>query len=228
MFSANWLGPWPASGGEWRFSTAFWRNIRFSPAMPIGCSEQWGSNRAGRRLPVGGGLNVDLPAALQEICSHVYNGIALAQDGCLCRQHLADLPVGRPRILHVGRLSAQKNHEALLKSLQQMSGAYLVLVGDGELRGTLEQQVRSMGLADRVHFLGEVTPEEVRAVMNVCDLFMFPSVYEAMRMALIEAMAAGMPIVASDIPANREVLQNTGYLCPRSSRLVARRERTFG
>jgi glycosyltransferase involved in cell wall biosynthesis len=142
----------------------------------------------------------------------IYNGIALAQNGCSSSQQLADLPVGRPRILHVGRLSPEKNHEALLKSLQQMPGVYLVLVGDGGLRDTLEQQVQDMGLADRVCFLGEIEPEEVRAVMNVCDLFMFPSVFEALGIALIEAMAAGMPIVASDIPACREVLQNTGIL----------------
>jgi glycosyltransferase involved in cell wall biosynthesis len=124
------------------------------------------------------------------------------------------VPAGRPRILHVGRLSREKNHGALLKSLQQMPGAYLVLVGDGELRDTLERQVRVMGLVDRVSFLGEIDPEEVPAVMNACDLFMFPSVHEALGMALIEAMAAGMPIVASDIPAHREVLQDTGILVP--------------
>jgi glycosyltransferase involved in cell wall biosynthesis/SAM-dependent methyltransferase len=142
----------------------------------------------------------------------IYNGIELAPNDCSSSQQLAELPVGRPRILHVGRLSREKNHEALLKSLQQIPGAYLVLVGDGELRGTLEQQVQTMGLVDRVCFLGEITPEEVRAVMNVCDLFMFPSVFEALGLALIEAMAAGMPIVASDIPACREVLQDTGIL----------------
>jgi glycosyltransferase involved in cell wall biosynthesis len=142
----------------------------------------------------------------------IYNGVELAQNGSSSSQQLADLPVGRPRILHVGRLSREKNHEALLKSLHQIPGASLVLVGDGELRDTLEQHVQAMGLADRVCFLGEITPEEVRGVMSACDLFMFPSVFEALGLALIEAMAAGMPIVASDIPACREVLQNTGVL----------------
>jgi len=140
---------------------------------------------------------------------------------------LADLPVGRPRILHVGRLSREKNHEALLKSLQQIPGAYLVLVGDGELRDTLEQHVQAMGLADRVCFMGEITPEEVRAVMNVCDLFMFPSAFEALGLALIEAMAAGMAIVASDIPACREVLQNTGVLVSPTPQELSRAANRF-
>ena len=152
------------------------------------------------------------PASYKRNIHMIYNGIALTQNGSSSSRQLADLPVGRPRILHVGRLSREKNHEALLQSLEQIPGAYLVLVGDGELRDTLEHQVQSMGLADRVCFLGEITPENVRAVMNACDLFMFPSVFEALGLALIEAMAAGMAIVASDIPACREVLQNTGIL----------------
>jgi len=152
----------------------------------------------------------------------IYNGSVLDQNGCLSSQLLTKLPVGRPTILHVGRLARQKNHEALLKSLQQIPDAHLVLVGDGELRGTLEQQAQAMVLADRVCFLGEIAPEEVRAVMNVCDLFMFPSLYEALGMALIEAMAAGMPIVASDIPAHREVLQNTGILVSPTAQELSR------
>jgi glycosyltransferase involved in cell wall biosynthesis len=71
-----------------------------------------------------------------------------------------------------------------------------------------------MKLTDRVTFVGEVPPEDVRAIMNCCDLFLFPSLWEAMPMALLEAMAAGMPIVASNIPANCEALQDTGVLVP--------------
>jgi glycosyltransferase involved in cell wall biosynthesis len=160
----------------------------------------------------------------RSVCT-IYNGSALDQNGCLSSQLMAKLPAGRPRILHVGRLARQKNHEALLKSLQQMPGAHLVLVGDGELRGTLEQQVQALGLAGRVCFLGEIAPEEVRAVMNVCDLFMFPSLYEALGMALIEAMAAGMPIVASDIPAHREVLHDSGILVPPDPKELSRAAR---
>ena len=152
----------------------------------------------------------------------IYNGIVLDQNGCLSPQQLAELSVSWPKILHVGRLSWEKNHEVLFKSLQQLPGMHLVLVGDGELRDTFEQQVQAMGLTGRVHFLGEITPEEVRGVMNVCDLFMFPSVHEALGMALIEAMAAGMPIVASDIPAHREVLQDTGILVPASPQELSR------
>jgi glycosyltransferase involved in cell wall biosynthesis len=144
----------------------------------------------------------------------VYNGVAPGQTASVSSPQPANLPEGGLRILHVGRLSREKNHQAILESLQQLPGTNLVLVGDGELRAKLEHEVQILGLGDRVRFLGEITPEEVRAIMGVCDLLMFPSTYEAMPMALLEAMSAGMPIVASDIPANRELLQDCGVLLP--------------
>jgi glycosyltransferase involved in cell wall biosynthesis len=144
----------------------------------------------------------------------IYNGIVPAQKTSDSTQLVENVSVGCPKILHVGRMSREKNHVTILKSLQQLPGTNLLLVGDGELRTELERDVKVLGLGDRVRFLGEITPEEVRAVMCVCDLFMFPSTYEAMPMALLEAMAAGMPIVASDIPANRELLQDCGILLP--------------
>jgi len=152
----------------------------------------------------------------------IYNGIVLEQNERFRGQPLLNLPITSPKILHVGRLSPQKNHQVLFQSLQRLPGACLVVVGDGELRGALEQQAQALGLAGRVTFLGEIAPEEVRAIMHVCDLFMFPSVYEGMPIALIEAMAAGMPIVASDIPASRELLQDCGILLPADPQQFAR------
>jgi glycosyltransferase involved in cell wall biosynthesis len=128
-------------------------------------------------------------------------------------KYSASLPSG-PKILHVGRLSPLKNHEALINTMRLLPGASLVLVGGGELRDSIEQRVKASGLGERIHLMGEIASDEVRRVMHACDLFMFPSLSEAMPMALLEAMAAGMPIIASDIPANRELLQDCGVLLP--------------
>src|SRR5271169_6758975 len=144
----------------------------------------------------------------------IYNGVVVDGETGLIGKRLACLSTGCQKILHVGRLSREKNHQVLFHSLQELPNAELILVGNGELREILEKEVRTMGLADRVCFLGEIDHADVRAVMSACDLFMFPSAYEAMPMALLEAMAAGMAIVASDIPANREVLQDAGILVP--------------
>jgi glycosyltransferase involved in cell wall biosynthesis len=168
------------------------------------------------------------PGRYKKIVHRIHNGVVVDQKSpsphfrppsCLAAPGL--------RILHVGRLAREKNHVALLKAIQQLPAVRLVLVGNGELRETIERQVKAFGLTNRVQFLGEITPEEVRAIMHECDLFMFPSVYEAMPMALLEAMAAGMPIIASDIPANREALQDAGILIPPQPSELAQAARTL-
>lgn len=144
----------------------------------------------------------------------VYNGIAFDHEPSMgTEKYFGSLSSG-PKILHVGRLAPGKNHETLVNAMRSLPSANLVLVGGGELRDTIERRVKALGLSERIHFMGELAPEEVRGVMYACDLFMFPSLFEAMPMALLEAMSAGMPIIASDIPANRELLQDCGILLP--------------
>ncbi|MGB7437797.1 MAG: glycosyltransferase family 4 protein [Candidatus Acidiferrum sp.] len=152
------------------------------------------------------------PPRYRRLVRRIYNGIEMGAGQAQKANLEAALPNARPRILHVGRFAAPKNHDALLEVLTRTPGAHLVLVGDGERKDEVKRRVLSMNLHDRVTFLGEICPEGVRAAMRSCDLFLFPSTYEAMPMALLEAMAAGMPIVASDIPANRELLEGAGLL----------------
>ena len=152
------------------------------------------------------------PQSYRQTVERVYNGVTFAEEAADLLSRTADLSPSGPKILHVGRFSKQKNHDALLDVLAKLPHASLILVGDGESKNDIQRRVQDMELQNRVTFLGEIGPKEVRAAMRSCDLFMFPSLYEAMPMALLEAMAAGMPIVASDIPANRELLQNTGVL----------------
>ncbi len=152
------------------------------------------------------------PSRYRRTVERIYNGIVFDEGSERPAGKALNFPSGGPTILHVGRFSTVKNHGALLEVLERLPEANLILVGDGECRSAIELRVRQMQLQGRVKFLGEIDPKDVRDVMCACDLFMFPSIYEAMPMALLEAMAAGMPIVASDIPANRELLQGTGLL----------------
>lgn len=153
------------------------------------------------------------PARYQKKVYRIYNGTTFGKEAESSQPNIVSrLPRSGPRILHVGRFSNQKNHKFLIDVLARIPDAKLVLIGDGELRNEIAQLVRTMKLEDRVTFLGEISPSEVCAVMGACDLFLFPSLYEAMPMALLEAMASGMAVVASDIPANRELLQDTGIL----------------
>lgn len=90
----------------------------------------------------------------------------------------------------------------------------LLLVGDGpELPGA-RQEAEALGLADRVHFLGHQT--EVAPLLAVADLFLLPSLNESFGVAATEAMACGVPVIASDVGGLREVVVNgkTGFLFP--------------
>ena len=120
--------------------------------------------------------------------------------------HLMTAHAGSPKLLCVGRLAEQKGHRFLLEAMPAIldahPDAHLLLAGDGHLLRDLQEQARPLG--DRVSFLG--VREDVPALMAAADLFVFPSLWEGQGNALLEAMAVGVPIVATDIPSTRETI----------------------
>lgn len=128
------------------------------------------------------------------------------------------MPPGRPVLCSVGRLAAQKNQAVFIPVLARLRDQgldpVLVLAGDGELRPALEIARDAAGLTDRMIFLGQ--RDDVAAIIAASDIFVLPSFYEGTSLALLEAMAAGKPIVASDVPGNRDILRSgeTALLCP--------------
>lgn len=120
----------------------------------------------------------------------------------------AELPFGAGlRLLAVGRLAPQKGFDRLLRALaapRTRSMAWtLCVLGEGDERARLETLTASLGLDDRVFFVGakRALPLYARA-----DLFVTTSLFEGMPLSLLEAMAAGRPVLASPIAAHREVL----------------------
>jgi glycosyltransferase involved in cell wall biosynthesis len=99
----------------------------------------------------------------------------------------------------VARLAAQKNHALLLKAYAQGPAAdrksHLVLIGDGVLRPQLEAQARSLGVFDRVHFLG--VRADVPDALSAMDVFALSSDFEGNPLSVMEAMASGLPIVST-------------------------------
>lgn len=119
-----------------------------------------------------------------------------------------DLPAVAPRdetssftLFSVGNLLPVKNHAMLLHAFAQLASRQpdvrLRLAGHGPLRGELEQLAAELDIAERVAFLGEIAPSEVRAEMLAADCLALPSRYETFGVVLIEAMACGLPIVAT-------------------------------
>lgn len=118
----------------------------------------------------------------------------------------------------VGRLHPQKGLSDLLVAIAQVraqvSPIRLLLVGDGELRSELEAQARLLGLSDIVTFAG--IRMDVPEILAALYVFAFPSLWEGLPLAVLEAMAAGLPVVATRVGGIPEVVEDgvTGLLVP--------------
>ena len=120
---------------------------------------------------------------------------------------------GHFRIINVGSLKLQKNQALLIKAFAKLLediDAELVIVGDGELRGELEQLIAQLGLQDYVTLTG--FKEDVAAEYIQSDLFVLSSDYEGFGNVIVEAMSAGVPVVATDCQSGpREILAEGKY-----------------
>ncbi len=103
---------------------------------------------------------------------------------------------------HIGRFEKQKNHRFLLEIFAEIVKkeplAYLLLIGEGSLRGSIEQQVRKMGLEKQVIFAGSRS-DIPRLMLGAMDVFLLPSLSEGLPMVGIEAQSAGLPFILSDV-----------------------------
>lgn len=123
-----------------------------------------------------------------------------------------------PRAVFVGRLAPEKRLNTLIRAWtivrREFPKARLALIGEGPERPALEATVREQGLADAVGLPGATS--DATPLLRSSDLFVLPSEEEGMSIALLEAMALGMPLVASDIPGNRRLVgdHKHGRLAP--------------
>lgn len=114
-----------------------------------------------------------------------------------------------PIVGTVGRLAPQKGHEALLEAARLVPEAQFVVVGDGELRGRLEAQS-----GENVHFTG--ARDDVPELLASFDVYAQPSLYEGLCVAVLEAQAAGVPVVATPVGGMRDTVVEgeTGLVVP--------------
>jgi len=119
----------------------------------------------------------------------------------------------------VGRLDPVKGHAVLVDAVARLTPrgevpVHLVIVGEGPERGRLEGQIRDASLAARVHLVGERA--DIPALLRACDVFCLASLAEGISNTLLEAMAAALPVVATAVGGNRELVVDggTGRLIP--------------
>ena len=111
---------------------------------------------------------------------------------------------GKPlrKLLFVGRLVYYKGVDVLLRAFARTEGCALFLAGEGVLEPQLRQEAQTLGVADRVFFLGRLTDAQLRAAFRDCDIFVLPSVAnsEAFGIVQLEAMVYGKPVINTALP----------------------------
>lgn len=114
--------------------------------------------------------------------------------------------------LSVGELIERKNHKVLFQTMKKLndSRAVLMIAGDGELKDQLQDEIKDMGLEENVKLLGYRS--DVKELLKAADCFVFPSYQEGLPGALMEAMASGLPCIASRIRGNTDALQDSGFM----------------
>src|SRR5690606_21281983 len=111
---------------------------------------------------------------------------------------------------NVGRLEHQKNHDLLIEIARNVPEAVFVVAGEGAERARLEGLIETYGLGARVRLLGNIPEADIPNFLAAADVFILTSHYEGLPLSVIEAMQAGVPILASDIPSVREIVAADG------------------
>jgi 1,2-diacylglycerol 3-alpha-glucosyltransferase len=123
-------------------------------------------------------------------------------------------------LISTGRLAEEKNWPVLLEShrpvFHEHPDALLVIIGDGPEKESLEEYVRELNIADRVTFTGKLPFTDIPAYLTAADIFVFASVTETQGLVTMEAMAAGLPVVAVDASGTRDIVEDgkQGLLVP--------------
>lgn len=128
----------------------------------------------------------------------------------------AKLGMSRKSLFSVGHLIERKGHDITIKAMSQLPDFELYIAGDGEEEAALKQLTASLGLEERVHFLGHVNQEELPDYYGAADALVLASSREGIANVLMESMACGTPVVATNIWGSPEVVNTpeAGVLIP--------------
>jgi len=143
------------------------------------------------------------------------NGSKAYKDSQALRSEL-NIPAGSPLVGSLGRLTRQKGYDVLLEAIAHMAqpDVHVLIAGNGEAHADLKAQAERLNLSERVHFAGY--RQDAPDVLHALDVYVQPSRFEGMPNAVLEAMAAGCPIVASGVDGHCELIQDgvNGWLVP--------------
>jgi glycosyltransferase involved in cell wall biosynthesis len=194
----------------------FWEKLRRRTAYRL-------ISRSGRLVAVSEDLKhfvmekIGLPDTnVQVIYNGVQSGSFVSEEEIVRGRIELGLKGGDHVIGAVGNLYPVKGHQYLLKAmrvvLQQYPSATLLLVGRGDLEASLKEQANQMGIEKQVRFLG--MRQDIPNLLAIMSIFVMPSLSEGLSLAILEAMVAGRPVVATRVGGNAELVVNgeTGFL----------------
>jgi glycosyltransferase involved in cell wall biosynthesis len=171
---------------------------------------RWGIDNADRLIAVSEALKralVDLGAAPDRV-DVLRNGVDLSMfrptDRGIARQGLA---LTRPTLLSVGHLIERKGHDRVIEAMRQLPDFDLVIVGDGPERDALGHLARRVGITDQVRFLGSRPYATLPEIYGAADALVLASSREGWANVLLESLACGTPVVASNVWGNPEVVK---------------------
>lgn len=192
------------------------------------CSKQIleAADKAAGLLAVSGALKADMAALGMHADKIMVHYTGLDQSRFVPRDRAAEktrLGITGPLILSVGALIPRKNQHLLIEALPALPGATLMLVGQGPNEAALLTLAIRLGVADRVHLLGNVPHDDLPALLAAADVMALVSESEGLANAWVEALACGTPIVASDVGGIRELMRSpaAGHIVERKSEAIA-------
>ena len=158
----------------------------------------------------------------EERIAVVPNGVPIPREhetGEICEfRRRFGVPDSARLIVGAGRLAEQKNFAALISAVARLmmrsEDVFCLIAGSGPLAGTLQDQTSRLGVESRIRFCGHI--DSMSLLLAAADIFCLPSLWEGLPLVLLEAMAAGLPVVATEIDGVTEVVQpgRTGLLSP--------------
>ena len=149
----------------------------------------------------------------------IYNGLDLSQYQFSGdeRENVAsefDLPDNSKLVIHVGRMHRAKGHDVLLDAAAKVIATdptiHFLLVGDGALKADMQARTNALNITNNVHFAG--ARRDVPRLLKASDCFVLPSRWEGLPGAVLEAVAANLPVIATDLPGVREIAEHTNLI----------------
>jgi glycosyltransferase involved in cell wall biosynthesis len=149
------------------------------------------------------------PEDLRKRVIVVHNGLRDFRPSALSRDQARrrfDITGSRTVMVAMGRLARQKNYPFMLRLMARLDNVQLVIAGDGSLRPELEKLIKEYGISDRVRLIGSVARQDIPDLLAAADIFIQTSLFEGQSNSILEALHAGVPVLANDIPEQRETL----------------------